>query len=171
MIPPPFRFEALADGHDRGAFSCGDQALDNYLRTQATQDIRRRVANCFVVLDVASGAVAGYYTLSAASIALTDLPPELTKRLPRYPAVPAVRIGRLAVDHGFQRRGLGELMVMNAVHRTLQDSAAAFAVIVDAKNDRAVEFYRRYGFRTLAGRQRSLFLPIETARKALLWRG
>ena len=168
MIPVPFRFEALSDNHDRAAFRCGDEALDRYFQTQATQDIRRRIANCLVVVEAATGQVAAYYTLSAASIPLVDLPTDETKRLPRYPTLPAVRIGRLAVDQRFQRRGLGELMLMNAVHRTMQDAAAAFALLVDAKNDRAAAFYRRYGFRRIAGQPRTLFLPLATAQKTLL---
>ena len=164
----PFRFEAFGDNHDRAAFCCGDEALDRYFQTQATQDIRRRIANCFVVVEVATGRVAAYYTLSAASIPLVDLPTDETKRLPRYPTLPVVRIGRLAVDRRFQRRGLGELMLMNAVHRTMQDAAAAFALLVDAKNDQATEFYRRYGFRPVAGKHRTLFLPLATAQKTLL---
>src|ERR1039457_3659820 len=168
MIPAPFRFEALGDGRDRGAFDCGDEALDRYFRTQATQDIRRRVANCYVVVEAATGQVAAYYTLSSASIPLVDLPANEAKRLPRYPTLPAVLIGRLAVDRRFQRRGLGELMLINAVHRTMQGSAAAFALLVDAKNDQAAAFYERYGFRRIAGRPRTLFLPLATAQKTLL---
>jgi GNAT superfamily N-acetyltransferase len=167
MIAAPFRFEALAEGHDRTAFCCGEVALDRYFQSQVTQDIRRRVTNCFVVVEVATDIVAAYYTLSAASIPLIDLPPDETKRLPRYPTLPAVRIGRLAVERRFQRRGLGELMLMNAVHRTMQDAAAAFTLIVDAKNDQAVAFYRRYGFRSIADRPRTLFLPLPTAQKTL----
>lgn len=168
MTPVPFRFEALGDRHDRAAFDCGDEALDRYFRTQATQDIRRRVANCFVVVEAATGQVAGYYTLSSASIPLVDLPPEDSKRLPRYPTLPAVLIGRLAVHRRFQRRGLGELMLVDAVHRTMQDSAAAFALLVDAKNDRAVVFWERYGFRRIVGREKTLFLALATAQKTLL---
>ena len=168
MIPAPFRFEALGDNRDRTTFCCGDEALDRYFQTQASRDIRRRIANCFVVVEVATGQVAAYYTLSAASIPLVDLPTDETKRLPRYPTLPAVRIGRLAVDRRFQRCGLGELMLMNAVHRTMQDAAAAFALLVDAKNDRAAAFYRRYGFRPVAGKPRTLFLPLATAQKTLL---
>ena len=98
---PPFRLEPLADTHDRSPFACGQEVLDRYLRTQATQDIRRRVATCFVAIEAASGQVAGYYTIASASIPTPDLPPEITKRLPRYPSIPAVRIGRLAVDLKF----------------------------------------------------------------------
>lgn len=168
MSPAPFRFETLGEGHDRTSFRCGEDAHDRYFQMQATQDIRRRITNCFVVVDAVTGLVAAYYTLSAASIPLTDLPPDETKRLPRYPTLPAVRIGRLAVDRRFQRRGLGELMLMNAVHRTIQDAAAAFTLLVDAKNDQAVAFYQRYGFRPLAGKPRTLFLPLATAQKTLL---
>jgi ribosomal protein S18 acetylase RimI-like enzyme len=168
MTHPAFRFEALGDQHNRTTFHCGEDALDRYFRTQATQDIRRRIANCFVAVELATGSVAGYYTLSAASIPLVDLPPEESRRLPRYPILPAVRIGRLAVDSRFQRRGLGELMLVNAMRRAAQDAAAAFALLVDAKNDQAAAFYRRYGFRPIADRPRTLFLPLTTALKTLL---
>jgi GNAT superfamily N-acetyltransferase len=116
----PFRSELLGPAHDRTSFRCGEEILDRYLQTQATQDIRRRVANCFVAVEAASGQIAAYYTLSAASIPLVDLPPAETRRLPRYPTLPAVRIGRLAVDRRFQGRGLGSAILMNAAHRTMQ---------------------------------------------------
>jgi GNAT superfamily N-acetyltransferase len=167
----PFRFETIGEQHDRAAFHCGEEALDRYFQTQATQDIRRRIANCFIAVEVATRQVAAYYTLSAASIPLVDLPPEDIKRLPRYPTLPAVRIGRLAVDERFQGRGLGAAMLMNAAHRTLHADAAAYTLLVDAKSDRAVAFYQRYGFRPLASQPRTLFLPLATAQKTLLERG
>ena len=146
----------------------GIGGLARYFQTQVTQDIRRRIANCFVVVETATSQVAAYYTLSAASIPLVDLPPDEAKRLPRYPILPAVRMGRLAVDRRFQRRGLGELMLMNAVHRTVQDAAAAFALLVDARNDQAAAFYQRYGFRPIVSKPRILLLPLVRAQKALL---
>lgn len=158
----------LGGGHNRAGFHCGDEALDGYFQTQVTQGIRRRITNCFVVVEIATCQVAAYYTLSASSIPLVDLPPDETKRLPRYPTLPAVRIGRLAVDRRYQRRGLGEPTLMNAIHRTMQDAAAAFSLLVDAKNDQAVAFYQRYGFRPIAGKPRGLFLPLATAQKTLL---
>ena len=108
--------------------------------------------------------------MSAASVALTELPSEVTKRLPRYPTLPAVRIGRLAVDEKFQRRGLAAAMLMNAVHRTPSDAAAAFTLLVDAENDRAVAFYLHHGFRAPASQPRTLFLPLATAQEALFKR-
>lgn len=167
MSEASFRFDTLSDGHDRKAFCCGEEALDRYFQIQVTQDIRRHLSNCFVIVESATGVVATYYTLSAASIPLIDIPSEEAKRLPRYPTLPAVRIGRLAVDQRFRRRGLGELMLVNAVHRTMRDAAAAFALLVDAKNDDAVTFYEKYGFRVIAGRPRTLFLPLATAQKIL----
>lgn len=168
MTPAPFRFEPLGEGHDRSAFHCGEEALDRYFQTQVTQDIRRRITNCFVAVEAVTGYIAAFYTLSAASVALAELPPEETKRLPRYPTLPAIRIGRLAVDEKFQGRGLAAAMLMNAVHRSMQDAAAAFTLLVDAKNDRAVAFYQRHGFRALESQPRTLFLPLATAQKALL---
>ena len=120
MTASPFRFEPLSNAHDRTLFRCGEEPLDRYFQTQATQDIRRHIAHCFVAVETRTGQVAAYYTLSAASIPLMDLPPEEAKRLPRYPTLPAVRIGRLAVDQRFQSRGLGAASLMDAAHRTLQ---------------------------------------------------
>src|ERR1700733_7644435 len=102
MKESPFLIAPLGAEHNRASFCCGEEALDRYFKTQATQDIRRRIANCFVAVELATGSVAGYYTIAATSIPLVDLPPEDTKRLPRYPTLPAVRIGRLAVDKRFQ---------------------------------------------------------------------
>jgi ribosomal protein S18 acetylase RimI-like enzyme len=164
----PFRLEPLGGEHERSLFHCGEDALDHYFQTQVTQDIRRHIANCFVAVEAVTSHVAAYYTISAASIPLVDLPPEETKRLPRYPTVPAVRIGRLAVDQRFQGRGLGAALLADAATRTLKADAAAFTLLVDAKNDQAVAFYQRFGFRILASQPRTLFLPLATAQKVFL---
>jgi ribosomal protein S18 acetylase RimI-like enzyme len=167
----PFRLEPLGAEQDRELFRCGEGALDRYFQTQVTQDIRRRVANCFLAVDTVTSQIAAYYTISAASLPLADLPPDETKRLPRYPSVPAVRIGRLAVDRKFQGRGLGAALLADAASRTLKADAAAFTLLVDAKNDQAVGFYQRFGFRVLSSQPRTLFLPLATARKVLLQTG
>lgn len=166
MTPAAFRFEPLGSQHDRESFRCGEDALDRYLQAQATQDIRRKIANCFVAVQIATGEVAAYYTLSAASIPLVELPPEVIKHLPRYPTVPAVRIGRLAVDRMFHSRGLGTAILMDAADRIAQGAAAAFALLVDAKDDNGVAFYRHNEFRALGSRPRTLFLPIATLKEA-----
>jgi ribosomal protein S18 acetylase RimI-like enzyme len=164
----PFRLAPLAAEHDRGSFHCGEGRLDRYFEAQVTQDIRRRIANCLVAVEVATGRVAAFYTIAAASISFVDLPPEESRRLPRYPTLPAVRIGRLAVDQEFQGRGLGGALLVDAMRRTLQAPPAVYTLIVDAKNDLAVAFYQRYGFRSLIGQPRTLFLPLATAEKAWL---
>jgi ribosomal protein S18 acetylase RimI-like enzyme len=167
MKDSSFHLAPLGAEHDRNSFYCGEEVLDRYFKTQATQDIRRRIANCFVAVESATAMVAAYYTIAAASVPLVDLPLEEAKRLPRYPTLPAVRIGRLAVDERFQGRGLGGTLLMDATRRTLQAAPAVYTLLVDAKNDRAVAFYRHHGFRPVAGQPRTLFLPPATAEKAL----
>jgi ribosomal protein S18 acetylase RimI-like enzyme len=132
---------------------------------QITQDIRRHIANCFVAVEAITSTIAAGYTISAASIPLVDLPLDETKRLPRYPTVPAIRIGRLAVDKNFQGRGLGAALLADAAARALKADAAALTLLVDAKNDQAVAFYQRFGFRALASQPRTLFLPLATAQR------
>lgn len=154
-----FRVEPLGSQHDRGIFTCGDDALERYLRKQASQDVRRRVASCFVLADK-EGRVAGYYTLSATSVALVDLPPELARKLPRYPAVPATLMGRLAVDCEFRGFGFGALLLIDAFSRTLRSEIASYAFVVDAKNETAQSFYEKYGFVRLPSAGRRLFLPL-----------
>lgn len=163
----PFRIEALDGRHNRTVFACGNEQLDRYFQTQATQDIRRRIANCFVAVATATGQVAAYYTIASASIPTPDLPAEDAKRLPRYPTLPAVRIGRLAVDHRYQGKGLGAAMLANAAQKAMAAAPASYALLVDAKDERAVAFYQHYGFRPLIGLPRVLFLPLATAQKLL----
>jgi hypothetical protein len=101
-VTEQFRIEPLSSEHDRSRFSSGSAPLDRYLREQASQDIKRRIASCFVAVSVQTKEIAGFYTLTAASIALTALSPEIVKKLPRYPVVPAALLGRLAVAQNYQ---------------------------------------------------------------------
>jgi GNAT superfamily N-acetyltransferase len=164
-VTAPFRLEALSDAHNRSGFASGEEALDRYFQTQVTQDIRRHIANCFVAIEAETGTVAGYYTIAPTSIPTPDLPPEITKRLPRYPSIPAVRIGRLAVDKKFYRRGLGGALLIDAAQRTLDAAPAAYALVVDAKHEEASAFYQHHGFLPFATQPRTLFLPLATAAK------
>ena len=163
----PFRIEPLSTDHDRSQFRCGEEALDRHLQTQAKQDIKRRIANCYVAVDEATGTVAGFYTLSAAGIPLGELPESAAKRLPRYASVPAIRIGRLAVDLRYQGKGLGTAFLVKAVEQALRGDAAAFAFMVDAKDDQAVSFYQRHGFIQLPSRLKTLFFPLASAKQAM----
>jgi len=162
-----FRIEALGSAHDRAAFSCGVEPLDRYLRTQASQDMRRRVSNCFVAVPEGTAAIAGFYTLAAASIPVNDLHDEQTRRLPRYPVLPAALIGRLAVDEGFKGKQLGAALLFDAILRALRAEPAVLTVIVDAKDTTAEGFYRYHGFQPFRDLPSRLFLPVETAAKLL----
>jgi len=153
--------------HDRQAFSCGAPELDRYIRDHASQDVKRDVARVFVALQAGAPAVCGYYSLSAASFQRDNLPADQAKRLPRYP-VPAVLLGRLAVDNGAKNKGLGAFLLMDALNRTLlaTQTLAVHAMIVDARDDPAAAFYRKYGFVPFSGEERRrLFLPMGTIRK------
>lgn len=164
-----FHLEVLGE-RDRSGFGCGEKLLDRYFKTQVTQDIRRNITNCFIAVEAASGIVAGFYTIAATSLSTSDLPASVTKRLPRYPTLPGVRVGRLAVDLRFRGQGLGGALLMDAAVRPLRSEVAAYAMIVDAKNDTAVAFYEHHGFQRFLSHLRTLFLPLATAEKVLAQR-
>lgn len=153
------RIQVLAAAHDRRSFDCGDPALNRYLAALASQDVKRRISNCFVALSD-DGAIAGYYTFAAASLPLTDLSPAEAKRLPRYPLVPAALVGRLTIDGRFKGQRLGGLLVMDALRRCGRAELAIHALLVDAKNDAAAAFSLRLGFSRCASRPMSFYLPI-----------
>jgi ribosomal protein S18 acetylase RimI-like enzyme len=161
-----FVVELLQSHHQRSVFSCGVPALDIYLREQASQDVRRRVAVTFV-LTPDSATIAGYYTLSQHAVSIGDLPESLAKRLPKYPHLPATLIGRLAVSALFRGRGLGETLLYDALRRCLTGSAqlASIAVVVDAKNAAAAAFYKKHGFIDLPAKPNRLFLPMGIVEK------
>jgi GNAT superfamily N-acetyltransferase len=159
------RIEPLSLRHDREGFASGVEPLDRYLRQQAGQDTRRRVASCFVLAAGDDPAPLGYYTLAATGLALAELPEVLSKRLPRYPVVPAALIGRLAVDARHRGKGHGEFMLFDAFSRVLRNDIAAYAFVVDAKDENAARFYQRYRFMPLDEKGRRLFVPMaEVAR-------
>lgn len=164
-----FRVAPLDLNLDRGGFDCGSPPLNEYLRKQVGQDIRRRVTACFVAL-ADDGRIAGYYTLASASVLLNDLPPALAHKLPRYPSVPAVRMGRLAVDWVFAGSGLGAALLADALERACRSEIAAYALIVDAKNEEAAAFYQHHGFISLTTAPLTLFLPLGTVRAAMAGR-
>jgi len=160
---PHFVIEPLGARHDRAAFSCGNQQLDSYLQRQAGQDMKKRAAVPFVITPDRN-TIAGFYTLSQYAMDLGELPEEISKKMPRYPMVSATLLGRLAVSERFRGQRLGERLLMDALHRALQSSKqiASAAVVVDAKDDQAAAFYRKYGFMDLPKIERRLFLPMGT---------
>lgn len=156
--------EPLNRYHDRAAFNCGIESLDCYLKRQANQDIKRWVSRVFVVRSRQEKTrVLGYYTLSTLSIDLSELPEKVAKKLPRHP-IPAALVGRLAVDITAQSKGIGKLLLSNAIKRTfaLSDDIAIYAIVVDAINEEAESFYMQYGFSHLAPKGNRLFLPLKS---------
>ena len=153
--------EPLGKRHDRAAFSCGLPELDLYLARRAGQDVRRRIARVFVCTAGETDAILGFYTLSALSIDLASLPERLSRKLPRHP-VPCALIDRLAVDRSAHGRGLGRMLLADAVKRTVAagETVAMHALIVDAANDDAKRFYERFGFAPLTDDPMRLFLPL-----------
>ncbi len=153
----------LAADHLRADFDCGENSLNEYLRHYVNQDSRRFLTRAFVLTTADSPEVLGYYTLAATSIQRERFPANQARKLPRYP-VPAVLLGRLAVDKKLSGRGLGGHIIIDALKRVGQASATigVYAVVVDAISDRAAKYYEGYGFIPLTEPGLSLFLPIDT---------
>ncbi|MBK7995901.1 MAG: GNAT family N-acetyltransferase [Blastocatellia bacterium] len=155
-----FLIETLNQTHNRKEFCCRVEALDKYFVEQVTQDIRRRVTVCYVALETTTNKIAGYYTLAASRVLLTDIPKELVKRLPRYPSVPVARLGRLAVDQNYRGQKLGSVLLWDAISRTLHSEIAVFALVVDAKDEQAEAFYRYHGFINFGSLPKQLMLSL-----------
>ena len=159
-----WQIEPLAKRHERANFSCGAEALNRYLHQQARQDAEKHVAAPFVLIEPPSAQVLGYYTLSASIFDVADIAADLARKLPRYPQLPVTLIGRLAVHERLKGQGCGALLLMDALHRSLAHAAgiAAMAVVVDAKDEAAADFYRHFGFRPLQRDTRRMYLPMQT---------
>ncbi len=165
MSKPRFSVEVLEKRHQRDNFDCGGDALNRYIRTQARQEMERDVAIVYVLVPHDQPArIAGYYSLSATAVRLSEWPEPTRKKLPRYPLVPATLIGRLAVDQANRGLRLGERLLIDALRRSLTASqtVASVAVIVDAKDTAGVAFYLRYGFIPFPDQPLRLFLPMKT---------
>ncbi|WP_052055724.1 GNAT family N-acetyltransferase [Myxosarcina sp. GI1] len=133
--------------HNRSNFDCGKESLNRYLVKTASQDLKRKVATVFVLVDCHNQVLA-YYTLSAFTIEVLELELSVAKKLPRYPRLPATMLGRLAVDINYQGRNFGKLMLVNALLKAYENTKtiAPIAVVVDAIDDKASNFYKKYGF-------------------------
>lgn len=156
-----YRFEPLGDQHNRAAFSCGVEALDQYFRGDPIrQDVSRKLTNAFV-LTPDGKFVAGFYTLSPISILSVELPPSLAKRLPKRP-IGATLIGRMGRDQSLRGQGIGEALLGDALHRAWLASklVSSWAIVVDAKEG-ARDFYLENEFTPLATQPSRLFLPMK----------
>jgi GNAT superfamily N-acetyltransferase len=159
--PKPI-IEPLGKHHDRAVFDCGVEALGRYIREHAGQDAKKKIAATFVLAGDTPAAIAGYYTLSSTSINVGELPEQVARKLPRYPLMPATLIGRLAVDSRYQGKGCGELLLVDALRRSLilTEQIGSVAVVVDAKDDKTKAFYEHFQFIPLVNYSHRLFLPM-----------
>ena len=153
--------QPLRGNHDRSRFDSGSGELDRWLRQTAQQHQRRGISKTFVaVADDEPSRILGFYALTACEVVSQNLPDDLARRLPRK--VPGIRLGRLAVDRAVQGQGLGELLFMDAIERARRvlEHVGVHALFVDAKDDRAGAFYRKYGFRPLPEQPLQLVLVL-----------
>ncbi len=159
-----FSIEKLKSSHVRKSFTCGIESLDAYIQTQATQDERRHISVTYILHDAERNSVAGFYTLSSTTIESKYLSDEVKRKLPNYPLIPATLIGRLAIDKNYRGKSLGELLLMDALHRSYESSKtiASFAVVVEAINKEAVRFYKKYGFIDFIAHEKLLYLAMNT---------
>lgn len=159
--------ELLPSRADRRTFACGRRELDAYLAEQAGQDMRRNYAAVFVARESGRPAhIAGYYTLSSATVELAALPESERRGLPRYPHIPAILLGRLAVDMRCQGQGVGTFLLIDAIRRILGYQLGWVFLIVSAKDESTRGFYKKRGFQPFFSEK--LFLWLER-RRAAAW--
>jgi predicted GNAT family N-acyltransferase len=150
--------------HIRSGFSCGKDSLDDYICKQASQDLKKRITTVFVLFDDPDFDVLAYYTLSSFTVEITSLDNAFAKRLPRYPLLPATLLNRLAVDNKRKSQGLGGLMLIDALKKSLDVSkqVASLAVIAEALDEQALNFYKKYGFQQFTQDPMKLYLPMKS---------
>lgn len=155
----------LDSSHDKKSFVCGKQLLDNYLHHQAKQDVKRKLSACFIAIEEKNKRVKGYYTVSSTLIQRDLLPKEIIKKLPpSYKDLPAILLGRLAVDNHYKGQRLGELLLTDALKRSFDTSVnniGSMAVIVNPIDEDAVKFYKKYGFILLPDSGK-MFISMDT---------
>ena len=159
--------ELLDRKHNRKDFDCGKGLLNNYLKNQAGQDIKRKLSACFVLSEKETNNIKGYYTLSNNSIPLSSFPEYIQKKLPKsYVSIPATLLGRLAIDTKFQGKGIGKIILIDALKRSYEISTeiGSFAVVVDPIDEEAEKFYKRYDFIKLPD-SKKMFIAIKTLKE------
>jgi GNAT superfamily N-acetyltransferase len=161
--------QRLNKSHDRSAFDCGQPLLNDWLNKRAGQFDRRDLSRTFVATRPEETVVCGYYAISTHRVLYEDLPDAEAKGLPRLD-VPVVLLGRLAVDRSAQGQGLGALLLVDALRRTLHisEDVGIRAVEVDAIDEAARQFYLKFGFRSLLDDTQHLMMPIHEIRKLKL---
>lgn len=159
------RFEPLEEVHNRANFDCGEEALNLYLNHFARQDMRRELARTFIIRQEEDYKILGYYTLCSGAINVNELPNSMLKKLPKRP-VPVARLARLAVDRKQQSKGYGELLLIDALYRVslAGENMGIYGMVIDAKHEKAKQFYQHYGFQSLSLNPLLLFAPLKDLR-------
>jgi len=164
----PLTIEVLSKKHRRTSFSCGDEALDNYLLKVARQHIDKGISRTFVLVDSAMPTeILGYMTITVCEVASTEIPQNLAKKYPSI--IPAAKLARLAISANIQQQGYGQLMLIDAMKKTVSaaQNIGIAGLFVDAKHEAAKQYYEQFGFLSLPEQLDNLFLPIATIGKLL----
>jgi GNAT superfamily N-acetyltransferase len=159
--------ERFAAKHDRSAFDCGKQPLNDFLKKFVSQYEKRNLARTYVLVRSGEVKVLGYYTLASSAIEFESLPASLTKKLPERP-IPAILLARLAIDQSLRGQGMGGRLLRDCFERCLllADQIGMHSLTVDAIDDEAAKFYEHFGFTRFTGQPDKLFLPLAVIRKA-----
>lgn len=154
--------------HNRKAFECEEQQLTDYIKKQVSQDIKKKLAVCFVAID-SDNNVIGYYTLSSESLGREQIPDKYLRKVPQNYNAPVILLGRLARNITAKGTGLGEHLLLDALFRAFtlsEESIGAMAVVVDPMNQFAIKFYKKYGFEQLPDSEK-MFLPMRTIKQII----
>jgi len=161
------KLSILNRSHNRKEFDCGKKLLNNYVKEQVSQDVKKKLSVCFVLADE-SNIVKGYYTLSNSSIPQSDIPKRFSKKIPNsYTDIPVTLLGRLAIDKSIFRQGQGEYLLMDALkesYKVSKNVLGSIAVVVDPIDDEAISFYKKYDFIMLPNSGK-MFLSMNTISK------
>lgn len=158
----------LDKSHDRSDFQCEEESLTEYIQKQVSQDLKKRLATCFVVSDDQQKVI-GYYTLASESLGRDSIPEEYKRKIPKNYNVPVVLLGRLARHVSHKGTGLGEYLLLDALFRSYhfsRQSIGAMAVVVDPINENAIRFYSKYGFQMLPDSGK-MFIPMNVISKLI----
>ena len=159
--------ELLNKKHNRKDFDCGKELLNDYLKTQAGQDVKRKLSVCFVLTDSETKVIQGYYTLSNSSIPLSSFSEQIKKKLPKsYKSIPTTLLGRLATDKKYQGNGIGKILLIDALKRSfgISNEIGSFGIIVDPIDDDAKSFYQKYDFIELPD-SKKMFIATQTLKE------
>lgn len=159
--------ELLDKKHNRKDFDCGKDLLNDYLKTQARQDVKRKLSACFVLADSETKVIQGYYTLSNNSIPLSSFSEEIQNKLPKsYKSIPTTLLGRLAIDKKYQGNGIGKILLIDALKRSygISNEIGSFGIIVDPIDDEAKGFYQKYDFIELPD-SKKMFIATQTLKE------